>query len=231
MTIKYNTDPAGNIKIITKDGKVSCACCEEPECCMYPAQALFDGLYTVDDLPDSVDIINVDIVNELELNRSGAQYFGTTGGNTYKISIGNDPETPDDKYWALDVSFNGGAYGRVTESECLINYPYPRPDPPVQEIGGFKDQFADTYTVTITGPIPTQIVSLNRVSLCLWEGIGPSGGSIWSIRYFSEDQEPNFLYRWLLDANDALRFKQGPSNTPAGNYDTAYVEEVSVVVS
>jgi hypothetical protein len=27
MTIKYNTDPAGNIKVITKDGKVSCECC------------------------------------------------------------------------------------------------------------------------------------------------------------------------------------------------------------
>jgi hypothetical protein len=30
MTIKYNTDPAGNIKIITKDGKVSCGCCATP---------------------------------------------------------------------------------------------------------------------------------------------------------------------------------------------------------
>jgi hypothetical protein len=30
MTIKYNTDPAGNIKVITKDGKVSCECCGCP---------------------------------------------------------------------------------------------------------------------------------------------------------------------------------------------------------
>ena len=47
MTIKTQ-----NGKVITKDGKVSCECCEE--CCMYSAQAFLDGLYDWDDLPDII---------------------------------------------------------------------------------------------------------------------------------------------------------------------------------
>ena len=147
------------------------------------------------------DLPDAVTVDGVSFNRSGTGYGNTSNGVILEGNV-----------WA---KYRNGAR---SARPCLIQ-------------GGVVDQFADTYTVTITGPIPTEIASLNRVSLCLWEGIGPSSGSIWSIRYFYEDQEPNFLYRWLLDANGALRFKQGPSNTPAGNYDTEYVEELLVVVS
>jgi len=36
-----------------------CACCQPTGCCMYPAQALVDGLYSVDDLPDEILLNNV----------------------------------------------------------------------------------------------------------------------------------------------------------------------------
>ena len=69
-TIKRN-----GAKVVLKDGKVACGCCEEPSgCCMYPAQALFDGLYTADDLPDDVT------VGGMSLARSGSGYGNTTSG-------------------------------------------------------------------------------------------------------------------------------------------------------
>jgi hypothetical protein len=188
-TIKYNEDENGNKRIILKNGKVSCTCCE---CCMYPAQALFDELYTENDLPNSIDIINLDLVNELEVNRSGDQYFGTTQGYTYRIRI--DPEFSGD--WAVDVSFNGGPYGRVTEFGCLVNYPYPRPDP---ESSGLKDQFADTYI--ISGPISGTVT---RESICVWSGDGLSLS--------------NFGYRWRVNSNN----KSGNQNTPVGSYAGGY---------
>jgi hypothetical protein len=66
MTIKTQ-----NGKVITKDGKVSCECCE---CCLYPAQGLADGDYSEDDLPDAVTVDGV------SFDRSGTGYGDTTNG-------------------------------------------------------------------------------------------------------------------------------------------------------
>jgi hypothetical protein len=60
-------------KVVTKDGKVSCECCEV-ECCMYPAQALADGEYSASDLPDNVT------VNGASFSLSGTGYGNTTNG-------------------------------------------------------------------------------------------------------------------------------------------------------
>ena len=68
MTIKTQ-----NGKVLTKDGKVSCECCGV-ECCLYPAQALGDGDYSVNDLPDAVT------VDGTSFNRSGTGYGNTTNG-------------------------------------------------------------------------------------------------------------------------------------------------------
>jgi hypothetical protein len=69
MTIKRNGE-----KVILKGGKVSCSCCDEEECCMYPAQALADGFYSASDLPDAVTISGV------SYSRSGLGYGNTTNG-------------------------------------------------------------------------------------------------------------------------------------------------------
>ena len=56
-TIKLQ--PSG--AVVLKDGKVACSCCAQPSgCCPYPAQALVDGLYTYEDLPDAIDIDGVE---------------------------------------------------------------------------------------------------------------------------------------------------------------------------
>ena len=209
---------------------MSCTCCIIPgDCCLYPAQALSDGLYSEDDLPDAVELINIDLVDSLEMTRSGAEYSGVYFGYTYKIALGNDELTPDQKYWAVSVQFGGGSFSQVTESTCLITYPYPRPE----NFSGIKDQFADSYAITINGGITPRTATVTRVSLCEWVGPGPAGSGDWSIFYISNplDAPSNFLYRWLVDAGGALRYKIGPSNTPAGNYELAFQGETSVTVS
>ena len=70
--------PSG--KVVIKDGKVACGCCEVG-CCMYEAQALADALYTADDLPDDV------IVNGTSLPRSGTTYGNTTSGVIFEENV------------------------------------------------------------------------------------------------------------------------------------------------
>lgn len=69
-TIKLQ--PSG--KVVLKDGKVACGCCEVEECCMYSALDVSLGRYTVDDLPDDVT------VGGISLARSGSGYGNTTNG-------------------------------------------------------------------------------------------------------------------------------------------------------
>jgi hypothetical protein len=145
MTIKTQ-----NGKVITKDGKVSCECCE---CCLYPAQALADGLYAVDDLPDSV-LLSYDFADELECTRSGNIYTGILHPSlTYTVYLGELEGNPT---WLLGI--NGSP---DDDFPCLINRPYPR----VEGEGTVEDQFADTYTVS--GPISGTVT---RESICVWSG-------------------------------------------------------------
>ena len=66
-TIKRNGD-----KVVIKDGKVSCGCCEIG-CCMYPA-AEIGGLITENDLPNEISISGSSFL------RSGVAYGNTTNG-------------------------------------------------------------------------------------------------------------------------------------------------------
>ena len=85
-------------KVITKEGKVSCSCCEEPEsCCMYSAQNLMNGVYSAADLPDAVTIGGV------SYSRSGTSYGDTTNGVLY-----------EDGVWARYTN------GERNERACLI---------------------------------------------------------------------------------------------------------------
>ena len=75
-TIKLQ--PSG--AVVIKDGKVACSCCAGG-CCPYPAQALVDGLYTYDDLPDDVT------VNGTSFPRSGTTYGNTTNGVIFEGNV------------------------------------------------------------------------------------------------------------------------------------------------
>ena len=71
-------------KVITKGGKVSCECCEEEVCCMYPAESLDAGGnigYSASDLPDAVTVDGV------SFDRIGTSYGDTTNGVIFENGI------------------------------------------------------------------------------------------------------------------------------------------------
>jgi hypothetical protein len=188
MTIKYNTDPAGNIKVITKDGKVSCECCEE--CCMYPAQGLADELYTSSDLPDSINfnyILN-STTGTLQLNKSGTRYSGTVSGiGLVEFFVEFRPQSIPVSWAYSSIRQNpSDSAGPNGSTQCLfrdfIDFP-------------IKDQFADSYA--ISGPISGTVT---RESICVWRGP--------NLRL------TNFGFQWKVNGNN----KSGLQNTPVGSY-------------
>jgi len=147
-TIKLQ--PSG--AVVIKDGKVACTCCEQPQsCCMYPAQALADGLYTAADLPDAITLLGVG-----SLAKSGTGYGDTTNGVILESGV-----------WAKYI---GGV--RSTKA-CLIDDDgnlTPGDD-------SVEDQFAPTYKVTFFGG--TLEIFIDRISLCVWRGSIPLPFSGW----------------------------------------------------
>ena len=190
-------------KVITKDGKVSCECCGV-ECCMYPAQALADGLYSADDLPDTVVQVSSDVppvvivFTKLSSPQPGdglggagtpTTYFSGTDsfGNSVGVGIYSNDEEP--KEWkGTKIPNESSEFG-----ECLLS------------IGTFQsnllvwralqDQFAGAYT--IGGPISGTVT---RESICVWAGT--------NLRL------TNFGYQWRINGNS----KSGDQNTPVGSY-------------
>jgi hypothetical protein len=205
-TIKLQND-----KVILKNGKVSCTCCEAGECCMYPAQALFDGLYTVDDLPDSV-LLFYDFADELECTRAGSVFTGVLNEfYTYTIYLGEVGGNPQ---WLLGIN------GQPDDNfDCLITRNYPR----VEEEGGVEDQFADTYTVSYEGDSAT----VTRQSLCIWTGESISEGEtiLWRLEYISiNDPEAPANFKWLVSIQGLATIagiKIPPQNSPVGTYGLA----------
>jgi hypothetical protein len=153
-----------NGKVLLKDGKVSCTCCEsEPDCCMYPADMLgTEGGYTAEDLPDVLDMrLNCENIGEetIEMTRHGSTYTGAGVDFDYRIAI-NDDVSPkrwqisyDDGIWVPLFGESGGL--------CLVSE--------YQE-ACVEDQFADCYEVTWDDD-GTRSATVQRISLCKWEGI------------------------------------------------------------
>jgi hypothetical protein len=177
-------------KIITKNGKVSCECCE---CCLYPAQALLDGLYTVDDLPDTLIVVGSEQAPYsclvTKTNGSSPYYSGTCEGEQSRIIINDDNawefQLLNDEVWLEPQDRSPNA--------CLIF------DPNLEGNAYVEDQFADTYT--ISGPISGTVT---RESICVWSG--------------ENLRVTNFRYQWRVNGNN----KSGFQNTPVGSYAGGY---------
>ena len=198
-------------KVITKDGKVSCECCEGPEpgCCMYSAQALADGLYTENDLPDAIVITyssSLQTFGPYTLTRSGSVFSGGPS-NEVLVEFAGD-------LWAV-----GDGSGGIGSFPCLIN----------DEAAGSgftvttEDQFADTYTVS-GNPDFNQTVA--RTSLGFWIGEGTgvqeSNATVFYMRcsdlrigYSESDWDAWWM---TLGASDTIAKKTGDQNTPEGSY-------------
>jgi hypothetical protein len=219
MTIKRNGE-----KVILKGGKVSCSCCEGPgECCMYPAQALADGLYSASDLPDALSHIsrNGTIRN---IFRSGTDYL-VADGPLGKIGAEFDATGSSIPLWLFydDAGSQAG-------SRCLFQkFAGLPPGYPVE------DQFADTYTASGV-PAPgggTESVSLSRISLCVWQGVDSCGGPVLLSYDGIASAGPLGTYHWyigweeypffnLFGCNSDLEAgsaeKTDPQSSPAGSY-------------
>jgi hypothetical protein len=211
-TIKCNA--AG--KILTKNEKVSCGCCGQ-HCCMYPAQAFFDSLYTFDDLPDVVDY--TDIFSSFSLNKltnpepysGGLKYYQ---GQSEDAFIWLMPDAIDDgnAAWA-----SGPGTGGFSGSRCLI---FGEPGVTVS----ISDQFADTYMVSYEGASAT----VTRQSLCTWTGetIDEEGTTVrWRLDYVSmNNPEAPANYKWLVSIQGLTTIggiKIPPQNSPVGTYGLA----------
>lgn len=225
-----------NGKVITKSGKVSCTCCGGGGCCMYPAQALVDGLYRWEDLPDELEYYFSTGALRFTLQKVAPRPIGANPEILYYEDIGGNDEafigltefgdqTPNQWEWA------GGPATTNVDPYCLLV------DGTQAEPMDFKnyllrDKFADTYTVQIIRPdddAGTFIVT--RRSLCEWSSeideFGNPAGC--KLRYVGELILPGIGYNWYISKSSYLWFKDGFANTPVGDYgkDTAEYAIVS----
>lgn len=212
-------------KVILKQGKVSCTCCAPPApCCMYPAQALADGLFSWHDCPDNINAIGSYFLNgnlvfaTLVGTKSVDRYLfdappsGVVIGYPTKLDIGycGYLENPGYRWFltrtALPVDYCLG-------DSCLIG----------TQIGfSIEDQFADSYT--ITGP-PGGSVTVTRQSLCDWQGTDQCGNPVylnyvvdddfivWSISWTNYFENPNDCIE--LDSSTGIKEQL---SSPVGNY-------------
>lgn len=194
---------------------------------MYPAQALIDGLYTVDDLPDEVlfndgsrppTILQKTLDPELV---GGVGYpwpeDGSDDAGIYFIVIndGSDPIT-----WAFGDDRGEGSFPCLIQGDGNLT-----PNNNLSE-----DQFADTYTITYNSDITCESVSstVTRESLCVWRGIADDGSTITLEIEFGSFSN---LYAWTTNAPNCGGNKRGIGmpfdrynnlgrlNTPLGNYE------------
>jgi hypothetical protein len=166
---------------------------------MYPVQALVDGLYGVNDLPDSIilrllnqSLPGPEFCPEEVLFRSNDDYLygygdpndSSPGATAARISYPFFSEEAQGWFFRFDQvkwetsappgQLRGRVYLGGYEAFCLLADVFLDTFPPRPSSDDFtKDQFADTYTVS-GNPDYNQIIE--RTSLYLWDGPGnPSG--------------------------------------------------------
>lgn len=234
-TVKLN---AGG-KVLTKGGKVSCGCCgviPPAGCCMYPAQALADGYYSENDLPDELTIIACGVPGttgtvQSSLTRSGSSYLGSPYNTSIRLIV--DPEGIAS--WLVGVEDEL----LTTDPSCLVTILQSQAGQVNCQSGTANiqvaDPFADTYNWLSDDPFtgdPYNPVSttVTRVSLCRWEGplLPFVEGTIFCkpvlYLYKGLNDVPNeygFVWRmqWEGDAAETGGDKIGFNNTPVGEYD------------
>jgi hypothetical protein len=205
---------------------------------MYPAQALGDGDYSYDDLPDVIEVLIDNVFTPF--SRSGIYFYsdsaiGLIPAGDYRVRLLDNgvpwiPGTEDFQYnWRLEV-WNGISWGTrddIDDWQCLIQgLP--------EDFERTHDQFADTYTVSGGELGPIQVT---RVSLCLWEGTDSCGNKAQLI--YLEDPFNGKL--WFVDVpqygEPCVIFdvrqgeKIGLQNTPVGGYGNPPYENPFLFVS
>jgi hypothetical protein len=215
-------------RILTKNGLISCSCCEAG-CCMYPADQLGIG-YMEEDLPDEIYLY-------YRIAGRVSEGIMTRSGSTYVI----DPllgEVTASVVFGIAWQFTGLFY--VTDdflsfqNICLIktSFPFvPPEDGDTQSVDSIVDQFSDTYTVNtyddFVGGSPVSSFVITRTELCLWTGFDGryGGGTDVSLRYTAPTPSSTRSSMWTMRGFG--RVDGGPFKSPAGTYlDGNYIWQV-----
>jgi hypothetical protein len=198
-------------KVILKDGKVSCECCEE--CCMYPAEA-YGTLYQFEDLPDEIEFKYTNFVEggffgpyTLPKFQEGLA-VGYRGGPDDEVVVFNNAGVE----WG--ASDGGGALG--IGGLCLI-FDFKFEGITTNE-GFAEDLFADTYS--ISGPISGTVTRQDKFRTTVDEFLPITikyNCGLWTggeLRLSFNSTK----CKWTVNGNE----KSGFQNTPVGSYAGGY---------
>jgi hypothetical protein len=219
---------SGQRRIITKvvNGvrRVSCSCCEEPECCMYPADQLGVG-YTIDDLPD---LLVTQFVGE-QFEKRGSPLTYAVGNESFTAYYGGEGlaigiRASDPTNWTLQVDFGFG-----TNQGCLISQLI-QDGPP----DWVYDDFADTYTITASDPNPLfqGCTLITRVNLCTWHHPFEECNLTETLRgiiFYNDgtltvNEQLLGPHGWYYDfGQENIARKNDPQSSPEGIYDLGFV--------
>ena len=205
-------------KVVTKDGKVSCECCDV-ECCMYPAEELH-GLYTVNDLPTEL-YVQWEPYFTGTVNRSGAVYSG--GSITLQIVGLKWRLTSGDNFRNVGRCLIRGD-GNVTPGDDLVEDLFP---------DSLSYEAIKTNPLAWDNPDPFS-GTFTRTGLCTWEdletisewfGVPPAFAA--SSLSFSQDAQ-----QFVPSTNVSQSYqKQGDHNDPLGTYIYATGTDLEVVMT
>jgi hypothetical protein len=202
---------------IKKDGvglrAVNCACCVPPPptgCCAYTASGILNGLYTATDLPDEIKVYN-----------GGFGFNGnifTKSGNGYCLALGDGYQI---EAQLIGVNYEWRLFQVGAEDSVELNPETPSClysiFPPEGDCA--SDTFADSYLIQGEEEIVTR-----TVSACNWiyEYTEPCVGSTLDLQLISFEGIAPFWYCQIntLICGGYLKFgfKDGPQNSPVGNY-------------
>jgi hypothetical protein len=219
----------------------STQCCEEGgECCMYPAEAFYDGLYTEEDLPNTLIINPFDLnaTESVEVSRDGLIYgpYQFFEGYSQQVTILEDFGGLGPR-WVLEET----GVGVLDDLPCLF-----QSFSNGVEAGpaGITDTFADTYYFS-DGPTNANNIALNRISLCVWESeewlsyanFGPSQTDYYGravLKYveniktyynsvawdsLTPPEKSGFVFEITEYVSSGLiGYKENPQNKPDGTY-------------
>lgn len=176
---------------------------------MYPASGLgVDFFYA--DLPDAITINGTTYnktVGDSNFVGSGslAQFVSTDPIADFEDALWHDTESGDSPVWTLGAS--------VDANDCLIwgdGNLTPGDDT-------VEDQFAGSYDVTyVEDEFTTHNLNVERLSLCLWQGAGPT-----QLQWNDTLQKWQVIYApfWYI-----LATKTGNQDTPVGTYEGTKVD-------
>jgi hypothetical protein len=205
---------------------------------MYPAEQLENELYTYEDLPDNLDYeyrpeditFPTTVFGEFTKLDPPSPSLSPTGymayyiGEEHTILAGpnNDDQwtfipilCQDNNLWIIEPDRTPLGNESQSIADCLIgNYGRDK------ATGKVKDQFADTYTVTINPPDDNAgTYTVTRRSICVWstqvEESGEPAGL--KLSYIDAVIGGGFAYTWQIEL-DTSYIKDGFANTPTGDY-------------